>query len=177
MASGGWGPVQYLYMAEKALAFRPRVLVVAFYSGNDAFDAVKVAYNLDAKHFGTADRCDCFTFDPLRRHYLIASYTKSKIKDDFTISAVLIAMAAVAHGASHRSAMAGHEVHGWATPPNGSIVTAIHAKPRLLAACRTAAPTTPRIAATTPAVTRIESSVPALLGMVGATTHLMPKAV
>lgn len=32
-----------------------------------------------------------FTFDPLRRHYLIASYTKSKIKDDFTISAVLIA--------------------------------------------------------------------------------------
>ena len=27
------------------------------------------------------------------------------------------------------------------------------------------------------AVTRIESSVPALLGMVGATTHLMPKAV
>ena len=30
------------------IAFRPRVLVVAFYSGNDAFDAVKVAYNLDA---------------------------------------------------------------------------------------------------------------------------------
>ena len=48
MASGGWGPVQYLYMAEKALALRPRVLVVAFYTGNDAFDAIKVAYNLDA---------------------------------------------------------------------------------------------------------------------------------
>jgi len=48
MASGGWGPVQYLYMAEKALAFRPRVLVVAFYTGNDAFDAIKVAYHLDA---------------------------------------------------------------------------------------------------------------------------------
>ena len=32
-----------------------------------------------------------FTFDPLRRHYLIASYTKSKIKDDFSISAVIIA--------------------------------------------------------------------------------------
>lgn len=48
MASGGWGPVQYLYMAEKALAFQPRVLVVAFYTGNDAFDAIKVAYNLDA---------------------------------------------------------------------------------------------------------------------------------
>lgn len=47
MASGGWGPVQYLYTAEKALAFRPRVLVVAFYTGNDAYDAIKVAYNLE----------------------------------------------------------------------------------------------------------------------------------
>lgn len=32
-----------------------------------------------------------FTFDPLRRHYLILSYSKPKIRDDFTISAVLIA--------------------------------------------------------------------------------------
>lgn len=32
-----------------------------------------------------------FTFDPLRRHYLILSYTKPKIRDDFAISAVLIA--------------------------------------------------------------------------------------
>ena len=32
-----------------------------------------------------------FSFDPLRRHYLIASFTKPKIKDDFTIGAVLIA--------------------------------------------------------------------------------------
>ena len=32
-----------------------------------------------------------FSFDPLRRHYLILSYTKPKIRDDFTIGAVLIA--------------------------------------------------------------------------------------
>lgn len=32
-----------------------------------------------------------FIFDPLRRHYLIASYTKPKIKDDFTVGATLIA--------------------------------------------------------------------------------------
>jgi hypothetical protein len=32
-----------------------------------------------------------FTFDPLRRHYLIVSYSKPRIKDDFSISAVLIA--------------------------------------------------------------------------------------
>jgi hypothetical protein len=32
-----------------------------------------------------------FAFNPLRRHYLIASYTKPRIHDDWTISAVLIA--------------------------------------------------------------------------------------
>lgn len=32
-----------------------------------------------------------FTFDPLRRHYLIVSYSKPKIRDDWAISAVLIA--------------------------------------------------------------------------------------
>src|SRR5262249_1196661 len=32
-----------------------------------------------------------FTFDPLRRHYLIASYSKPKIHDDWTVSLVLIA--------------------------------------------------------------------------------------
>jgi hypothetical protein len=32
-----------------------------------------------------------FSFDPLRRHYLIASFSKPRIKDDWTIGAVLIA--------------------------------------------------------------------------------------
>ena len=32
-----------------------------------------------------------FTFDPLRRHYLILSYNKPKIRDDFAIGATLIA--------------------------------------------------------------------------------------
>jgi hypothetical protein len=32
-----------------------------------------------------------FTFDPLRRHYLIVGYTKPKIRDDFSIGATLIA--------------------------------------------------------------------------------------
>jgi hypothetical protein len=31
-----------------------------------------------------------YTFNPLRRHYLIVSFSKPKIKDDFTISATLI---------------------------------------------------------------------------------------
>ncbi len=32
-----------------------------------------------------------FTFDPLRRHYLILSYNKPKIRDDFAVGATLIA--------------------------------------------------------------------------------------
>jgi hypothetical protein len=32
-----------------------------------------------------------FSFDPLRRHYLIASYSKPRIRDDWTASAVLVA--------------------------------------------------------------------------------------
>jgi hypothetical protein len=32
-----------------------------------------------------------FTFDPLRRHYLIASWSKPRIHDDWTVSLVLIA--------------------------------------------------------------------------------------
>jgi hypothetical protein len=32
-----------------------------------------------------------FAFEPLRRHYLIASYTKPRIRDDWTLGAVLIA--------------------------------------------------------------------------------------
>ena len=44
MSIGGWGAVQYLDMFLNALAFRPRVIVVAFYSGNDALDSVTTAY-------------------------------------------------------------------------------------------------------------------------------------
>ena len=41
---------------------------------------------------GTTGPCPKrFSFDPLRRHYLIASYTKPKINDDWTIGATLIA--------------------------------------------------------------------------------------
>jgi len=44
MATGGWGAVQYAYMASNAAAFRPRVMVVAFYSGNDALESFQLAY-------------------------------------------------------------------------------------------------------------------------------------
>lgn len=44
ISQGGWGAVQYLYMFDKALAFRPRVVVVAFYTGNDPTETVRLAY-------------------------------------------------------------------------------------------------------------------------------------
>ncbi|NOZ88104.1 MAG: SGNH/GDSL hydrolase family protein [Deltaproteobacteria bacterium] len=47
MASSGWGPLQYLDMTPKALRLQPRVLVVAYYTGNDALDAFMLAYGTD----------------------------------------------------------------------------------------------------------------------------------
>lgn len=47
MAVGGWGAVQYLDAFEYALAFSPRLVVVAFYTGNDPLDSFLMAYNYD----------------------------------------------------------------------------------------------------------------------------------
>lgn len=47
MASGGWGAIQYFYMVSKGLSFRPRVIVVAFYSGNDSLESYNVAHQVD----------------------------------------------------------------------------------------------------------------------------------
>lgn len=47
MAVGGWGAVQYLEMFYNAAAFLPRVVVVAFYTGNDPLESFKMAYGYD----------------------------------------------------------------------------------------------------------------------------------
>ncbi len=47
MAVGGWGAVQYLEMFHNAAAFLPRVVVVAFYTGNDPLESFKMAYGYD----------------------------------------------------------------------------------------------------------------------------------
>ncbi len=44
MATGGWGALQYYYMAQKALSFSPKVLVICFYSGNDPMESFALAY-------------------------------------------------------------------------------------------------------------------------------------
>ncbi len=47
MATGGWGAVQYLDMFNKSLIFKPQVLVVAFYSGNDPMESYLLAYGVE----------------------------------------------------------------------------------------------------------------------------------
>lgn len=44
MAVGSWGAVQYANMATYASVFTPRVVIVAFYSGNDPQESVSLAY-------------------------------------------------------------------------------------------------------------------------------------
>lgn len=44
MAIGGWSAPQYAAMVEHALAFRPRVVALALYTGNDALEAFVVTY-------------------------------------------------------------------------------------------------------------------------------------
>jgi lysophospholipase L1-like esterase len=44
IAVGGWAATQYLHMANVAMKLRPRTLVVAFYSGNDALESFRSAY-------------------------------------------------------------------------------------------------------------------------------------
>lgn len=47
MAAGSWGAIQYLDMFDKAILFQPRIVIVAFYTGNDPLDSFILAYNID----------------------------------------------------------------------------------------------------------------------------------
>lgn len=44
MSTGGWAAVQYLDMFRHALALQPRVVVVAFYTGNDPLESFQMVY-------------------------------------------------------------------------------------------------------------------------------------
>ena len=44
MSTGGWGSVQYQGMFTKAMAFKPRVIVIAFYTGNDPIESFQDVY-------------------------------------------------------------------------------------------------------------------------------------
>jgi hypothetical protein len=48
MALAGQEPVQYAYLAERALLLQPKVVIFGFYFGNDLYDAENLAYTSDA---------------------------------------------------------------------------------------------------------------------------------
>jgi lysophospholipase L1-like esterase len=45
MAVGGWGAIEYLQMIQIAKLFQPRIVVVAFYTGNDPLESFRKAYS------------------------------------------------------------------------------------------------------------------------------------
>ncbi|MBI3571971.1 SGNH/GDSL hydrolase family protein [Candidatus Kaiserbacteria bacterium] len=45
MGVGGYGPVQYYALTEKALSFHPKYVIVGLLLGNDFFDAYNMVYN------------------------------------------------------------------------------------------------------------------------------------
>ena len=42
MSTGGWAAVQYLDMLEYAASFRPHIVIVAFYTGNDPIESFQM---------------------------------------------------------------------------------------------------------------------------------------
>lgn len=47
MSVGGYGPIQYWQLTEKALSFSPKVIIVGLYFGNDFYDAYSLTYEND----------------------------------------------------------------------------------------------------------------------------------
>lgn len=50
ISTGGWAAVQYLDMFTNAVAFKPRVVVVAFYTGNDPMESFVMVYGNEHWH-------------------------------------------------------------------------------------------------------------------------------
>ena len=44
MAFAGYGPTQYLYLLDEAIAMKPRGIIVGFYAGNDLYDVFCMVY-------------------------------------------------------------------------------------------------------------------------------------
>ncbi len=46
MAANGYGPVQYVLLLEEALALKPKVIIAAYYYGNDIYDSYQFVYRI-----------------------------------------------------------------------------------------------------------------------------------
>ena len=75
---GGWGPVQYLYALELSLVFQPKVVIVAFYMGNDLLDAFAATFTHERwdplrvnKRLGIIDYPSIPSFDSKNHQWLV----------------------------------------------------------------------------------------------------------
>ena len=46
MAANGYGPAQYVLLLEEALAIKPKVIIAAYYFGNDIYDSYQFVYRV-----------------------------------------------------------------------------------------------------------------------------------
>lgn len=51
MGLGGYGPVQYLALTDKATQLSPKIIVIGLHLGNDLYDAYLLSYQNDAYTF------------------------------------------------------------------------------------------------------------------------------
>ncbi len=56
MATGGWGGVQYFYAFAKSLALVPRIVIIAFYTGNDSLETFSMAYGSEKWSYFIIDK-------------------------------------------------------------------------------------------------------------------------
>lgn len=89
MAVGGWGGIQYFDMFEIARNFKPKVVVVAYYSGNDPLESLAMAYgNRQWKQFIPDTDIDHTDLPPGKYPAPEETWWKVKFKDgiktDFT---------------------------------------------------------------------------------------------
>src|SRR5258708_2785318 len=62
MACGGWGPTQSLLLFDEAIALHPKVIIEAFYDGNDLYDSfASVYYDQQLADLKTTDQSEIKT--------------------------------------------------------------------------------------------------------------------
>jgi hypothetical protein len=77
MAFGGYCPVQSLLLLEEALEMKPKIVVEAFYAGNDLYEAFAIVYsgNDQLNNLKTTDKATLKEIQKLQQQQVIANIT------------------------------------------------------------------------------------------------------